>query len=530
MIRIETILKEVSIYRSGCEMIRRGEVHLAPGRHACRIYGLSAGSDTGSVRVKTSGGLSAANVQTVYADADEQKELTREIDEQIRLAEADIEACDMQAKLWKDNLSFSSEAPDLKLMEQYAVILPEKLREIAERKIRLEKQKEELLKKREETEKEMSCPYVEAILECEAEGDYVIQTEAYDYGASWHPVYEIRADGESEELSLRLRAAMRQTTGKDWEQVSLRLYTGNPSHNADIPVLPSAHLKFRSAPILSTARPRLAGSMAKAMMADGAAEMMNEETAMLDFTEAKRNEAEVSAGETMTEYELKGVWDLKADGRDVMADLSEKQIACDFHVIAVPKKDSSAYLAAAVKTADIQDILDTGASVYLNGMYAGEVTVRADLTKETCELSLGRDETVSVRRTQKKKYTSSVLLKGQYKTEYVYETTVVSHKQKPCRITVIDQIPVSEEKTIIVEKGDLSSAVLNEETGEVVFEAQLQPQESRTFVLSWNVLWPKDRQITETAVSAVRGPKFCPVCGSMAEGAFCPECGARIPG
>ena len=215
-----------------------------------------------------------------------------------------------------------------------------------------------------------------------------------------------------------------------------------------------------------------------------------------------------------------------SDGKEVMADLSEKQIECEYHVVTVPKKDTGAYLAAAVRTADLEDVLHSRAAVYLKDTYAGEVVINADLTKDTYELSLGRDETVSVRRNQTRKYTSSVLLKNQYKTEYAYETAVVSNKQKPCKVTVIDQIPVSEEKTIIVEKTELSGGKLNEETGEVVFEAELAPGESRTFTLAWNVLRPKDKEIVEAEAPAASG--FCPVCGAKVFGRFCPECGAEV--
>ena len=251
-----------------------------------------------------------------------------------------------------------------------------------------------------------------------------------------------------------------------------------------------------------------------------------EETVQMDFAAAKGTEAEVNVQETMTEYDLPGTWNLVSDGQETMADLSEKQIECEYHIVAVPKKDNRACLAASVKTSDLADVIHSRAAVYLKDTYTGEVLIEPDQTKDTYELSLGRDESVSVRRTQKKKYTSSVLLKNQYRTEYVYETVIVSSKQKPCRITVIDQIPVSDEKTIIVEKGNLSGGKLNEETGEVVWDMELAANESRTAELSWNTVWPKDREITEVQTPA--GRRYCPQCGAEVFGKFCPECGTVV--
>ena len=525
MKNLETKLSSVSVYRRGCQMTSEGRIEMEAGSVRCRIEGLTAGTDSESVRLRTSEGLKAYEVQVVYPDEDEQKEITREVDEKITLCDAAIDACQVQEELWKSNLSFKSrEGLDLAKMEEYEGMLAEKLTRAAERKLALEKEKEGLLKERRELEKKLGRPYVTAVLSCEKDGTYYVQLQTFDHAASWHPAYEIRTDGETGPLSLRLRAAVRQNTDADWEQTELKLYTGTPSQAAGIPVLNPTHLRFYQ-PVMYAKRASAPGNM---MMAMGSAMMdaAMEETAEMDFAESERTEAEVNAQETMTEYALKGKWNVASDGKEVMADLSEKQIECEYHVVTVPKKDTSAYLAAAVRTADLEDVLHSRAAVYLKDTYAGEVVINADLTKDTYELSLGRDETVSVRRNQTRKYTSSVLLKNQYKTEYAYETAVVSNKQKPCKVTVIDQIPVSEEKTIIVEKTELSGGKLNEETGEVVFEAELAPGESRTFTLAWNVLRPKDKEIVEAEAPAASG--FCPVCGARVFGRFCPECGAEV--
>ncbi|MCR4951306.1 MAG: mucoidy inhibitor MuiA family protein [Solobacterium sp.] len=526
---IETIIRKVSLYRSGCTLTREGGVSLSAGTQACRIEGLTSGASTDSVRIRTSEGCTASGVQVMYPDEEEQKKRTEEIDGQIALCDARMAAVDTQEALWKENIRFpKKENAELDLLLRYADLLPEKLEECAKKKAQLKKEKEQLLKQREEIEKKISRPYVTVLLTAEKEGTYYVQAEYNDYSASWNPVYEIRAEGEEDPLLLRLRAAMRQNTGEDWKDVPVTLYTGNPSVSGNIPVLPETHLKFReevkyarmaSAPMAKNMMLGAASAMMDMAMADGA-------TAEMSFEEAAMTSAEVNEGETMTEYVLPGVWSIVSDSSDVMADLNRKEIPCSYHVVSVPKKDAGAYLAAEVKTADLEDILNSSASVYLKGTYAGDVMINADLTKETYDLSLGKDETVKVKREQKKKYTSSVLLKGQTKTEYVYEITVVSNKKKDCRITVIDQIPVSDEKTIIVDKGELSGGKLNEESGEVKWDLTMKPQEKKVFTLSWTVSWPKDKKITETAVSS--GSRFCPECGARVFGQFCPECGARV--
>ena len=140
---------------------------------------------------------------------------------------------------------------------------------------------------------------------------------------------------------------------------------------------------------------------------------------------------------------------------------------------------------------------ETPASVYVKGAFAGNVVLQPDMTKETYDLSLGVDETMKVKRTQKKRQTSQVLLKGQKKTEYEYEINVTSRKEKTVSVTVTDQIPVSDEKTIIVDLLDRSEGVLKEDTGLIRWDFELAPAAAKVLKLAYTVAWPKDKKTEE---------------------------------
>ena len=168
--------------------------------------------------------------------------------------------------------------------------------------------------------------------------------------------------------------------------------------------------------------------------------------------------------DVMMEYELPGEWDVDKE-TEIYCDLNDQYVDCRYHVVALPKIDGNAYLAAEVATAALEDLQQTEAAVYNKGTYMGNVYLNADMTEEKYDLSLGVDETVKVVRKQLRKHTSNVLLKGQKKTEYEYEIKVTSRKNKTCQLTIIDQIPVSQDKTIIVDTRNLSGGKLKEETG-----------------------------------------------------------------
>ena len=125
----------------------------------------------------------------------------------------------------------------------------------------------------------------------------------------------------------------------------------------------------------------------------------------------------------------------------------------------------------------------------------GNAWISPDLSKDTYDISLGKDETVKVERKQVRKYTSNILLKGQKKTELEYEITLTSRKPRAAQVTVLDQIPVSNDKSIIVEKDDISGAEFDEKTGQVKWEFSLEGGEKAVKKLSYNVSYPKDKTI-----------------------------------
>ena len=200
--------------------------------------------------------------------------------------------------------------------------------------------------------------------------------------------------------------------------------------------------------------------------------------------------------ETMTEYDLTGRWDI-LNGQEILCDIRTDELACRYHSAAVPKLSDEVYLAAEVNTSDLEEMQGTPASVYLKGAFAGNVILEPDMTKDKYDLSLGVDETMKVKRTQKKRHTSQLLPKGQKKTEYEYEIVITSRKEKEVSVTLTDQIPISDEKSINVEPVQLSGAEYDKDTGLMHWNFNLAPSESKTLTLAYNVSWPKDKVTQE---------------------------------
>lgn len=497
----DTKVTAATIYRSGCVVTRKGTVHLPEGRHDLIIRGLSSGAEDMTARLALPESLEGSNVQVRNLTKEEKEEITKETERKIEELDTRIELLTGLAEIWKNNADFTGkESVNLSEMTDYLEKLPERIEKLGLEVRELQLKRADLQKELKEKEQESSRKVMTAQVNVPQEGTYPLEVRYHDAGAYWYPVYEIHTDGETSGLNLRLRAKLREMTGEDWNDVKVSLFTGNPSVSGTIPELNPVHVRFYQP--MPRRQNALMGMMAMSMAKTAAVaeeEICDEDA--VDYSEEQVEEieaptAEVKQGETMTEYELPGLWNLEK-GRDVMADLSRETIEAEFHNVIVPKLDAEVFLAAEIKTSSVEHLMNTDADVYLKGTYAGQVHIHPDLTEKTYDISLGRDETVKVKRRQTKNHTSNVLLKGQKKTEYEFETVITSRKDKPCKITVWDQIPVSDDKSIVVESVELSKGVLEEKTGKIRYDFELNPKESKTLVLNYTVAWPKDKQIQE---------------------------------
>ena len=500
----QTQLKEVSVYRAGCVTRRTASVPLKAGKQTVRLSGLSGTSDGASLRLHVPEGVTGSNVQVEYRTADAREEEKKALTEAIARLKRDLGLKQKYISFWEKNAIFTERQTDIAEMTAYLEKLPERMESLYRETDALTAEiaeKEKALRKLQET---LNLPYVTAELTAEADGTYPVMLTVLEHAANWNPVYEIHAEDGTDSLLLRLRATLRQDTGEDWEGVRVTLYTGNPTVSGTIPVLNPVYLRIYERPLakgriaMPTAM-KLSANMARDEAVAGGA--MEESVMMADadfgtFSEVNAGSGTAVQGDTMTEYALSGTWDVKK-GQEIVLDIEEKTLPCRYHTVAVPKYASSAFLAAEVKSVLLTDLQNTEASVYLKGTYTGRVYLCPDLAEETYDLSLGTDETVKIRRTKKKEYTSTVLLKGQKKTEYEYETVITSAKAKTADITVLDQVPLSGDKTIVVEKGDLSGGKEDEKTGIIRWSFRLEPKASKTIRLSWQTAWPKDKEIRE---------------------------------
>ena len=227
--------------------------------------------------------------------------------------------------------------------------------------------------------------------------------------------------------------------------------------------------------------------------------MFDEDTAVLEpMAEARPPEATVAERTNSVEYVVPGAWDVLGNGEATVVEVRTTEVPARYRWRAVPLIDDNVYITAVLEEPLAPEAAGEKASVYLEGEYCGSVTLDVPEGDQTQEISLGADARMRTSRRLVRRHVSSTLLRGRRTSEETYELEVRSQRGEPACVVLLDQVPLSEDKNIVVEVADSGGALLDTDTGELRWELDLGANASAARRFTYTVTHPKDLRIDES--------------------------------
>ncbi len=516
---VDSEIKKVVVYRQGAKISRTATITLTPGNQEIVLDDLTSTIDPNSllVNIKGSAILLSASVRTNFLGYKTLPERTKQLKDSFILISDKIDWLNTEQmiyqgeeKLISDNQKIVNEeqkttATDIaQLAEFYRTRLTNikmkiyqnniELRDLKERKSRLEQQLQELQYKK-------GQKMGEVVLNISAEQISKV-TISFSYltrKAGWSPLYDIRCQGIKDPIDLLYKANVYQTSGYDWKGIDLVISTGNPTVNNQRPVLQPWYINFFEPVVMGY------GAMEKSKRA--AAPMTSnvyldadesEEAAFFDLeTVAPPVPYEVTqtTNQMAIEYEIKVKQDIPADGKEHIVPISKFELPATYSYHTVPKLDQHAYLLAKVGEYNQYNLLPGNSNIFFEGMFIGRSYLNPEVTSDSLIVSLGRDDRISVKRNMLKDFTSQKVV-GSNKTELKgYELILRNNKNQPVSLDVLDQIPISQNKEIEVNIEEQGGAKYNADYGSLLWKIDLAPGDTKKIRFVYSVKYPKDKQI-----------------------------------
>jgi len=312
--------------------------------------------------------------------------------------------------------------------------------------------------------------------------------------AGWYPSYDIRVDNITKPVTIFYKANVFQSTGVTWKDVKLSFSNATPWVAGDVPVLNPWFIDYYNPqpPIMIRG---VASGVKRANKAE-VAEMAVADAAMQEkVMEAAPVAVEKQIGETTVTFDITSPYSLLSDGKVQTIEIQRTTTPADYKYVTTPKLSPLAYLTGNITDWAEQNLIGGEATLYFENTFVGKSYLNVNQLKDTLTVSLGTDNSILVKREKRQDFTSRKVL-GSNKTEtYSFLITVRNNKTIPIRITVNDQIPISSNSGIEVDAVELSGGKHNSQTGEIKWDLEIKPQETRQLILTYSVKYPKDKTI-----------------------------------
>jgi uncharacterized protein (TIGR02231 family) len=319
--------------------------------------------------------------------------------------------------------------------------------------------------------------------------------------AGWTPLYDIRSEAATGKISLTYKAQVRQQTGLDWNDVKLSISTNNPYANKTKPELSPWYIDYQEF------RKQLQEkSRARTEAYSDDAPAVNSSAMNMGFMYSTNGVAEVNAlgAEQFTtivqqlisaEFKIDLNYSIASDNQVRMVLVKQSELNTTFRYYAVPKLDPGVYLVAQMTKLDELQLVPAKANIFFDGTYIGETYLDPTTIDDTLNLSLGKDPNIVVKRTLLKNQSKERIIQDKKERNFAYNIEVRNLKSSEIELIIQDQVPLTTNPEITIEKSNLGKGTLDEKTGLIEWKLKLKAKENQTFDYDFKVRHPKDKVV-----------------------------------
>lgn len=506
-VNVNSTIKEVTVFLKGAQITREATLSLTSGTNYLVFNNLSSNLNPNSIQIQGNKDISILSVNHIQkqfsedeytgdlklvGDSLENVNFKLGLREGLKTVYAEEQSMILANKSLKgentgvniEDLMELSDFYRIRLKDiQYKIVeLDVEIKDLKKEQKRLTKRFNDLKQNR-----QAGASKIKLALSSKLPLNTTIRISYLVYNAGWKPDYDIRANQINEPLELVYRGNIKQNTGNDWNNVNLKLSTGNPTINGSLPSLNTWYVDMQSnQPIVL----RGARSDAKMEAVAYTANNLTMDSEEIDGPSVSKQQAAVS-----NIFTISIPYSVPSDNKAYTVELQKNELQAEFNYFAVPKLDQHVYLLAQVTGWESLNLLAGNTNIYYRGTYVGRSYIDPSLGQDTLNLSMGADPEVIVNKEVVNDYKKKRGLANENKITYSYVITSKNNKSSSINLIVEDQVPVSKNKGVQVALINSSNATYDPTTGKLTWEIKLDEGTSKNTKLSYSITYPKDQNI-----------------------------------
>ena len=191
------------------------------------------------------------------------------------------------------------------------------------------------------------------------------------------------------------------------------------------------------------------------------------------------------------EYEIDIPYTIPSDGQDYSIKMKELSVPVKYIYHAVPKLDEDAFLTAELTDWTKLNLLPGKSNIYYEGTFVGSSNIDTEKASDTLSISLGRDKNIAIKREGNTELFDKRVVGSYIKETIGWKISVRNNKDTKINIVIEDQFPISYRKSIDVDRIDYVGAKLDDKTGMLLWDLELNANESKDVQFNYQVRYPK---------------------------------------
>jgi len=206
---------------------------------------------------------------------------------------------------------------------------------------------------------------------------------------------------------------------------------------------------------------------------------------------------EVNAVEKQTNvvFDIKNPYTILSDGKQFAVEIGDYDFKADYEYFAAPKLSEEVFLTAKINGFTEANLISGEANIFFEGTYLGKTLLDVQNSSDTLTLSLGTDKNVIIKREKQKDFNERQFIGSSQKDSRSFIIDIKNRKSQAINLIIEDQLPISTNGDITVEKQEISKAKYDETNGELTWQMVLQPNEQKKLALKYQVKYPKNKPI-----------------------------------
>ena len=339
-------------------------------------------------------------------------------------------------------------------------------------------------------------------LNVSSDGPVTLEITYVARGASWDAVYDARLDGTRVEWNYL--AQIKQHTGEDWRTpYALTLSTATLATGIDKPELPPwrvfrweppqpRRMKTRAA--MERDEDALFDMAPPAAMASPAPQMAEMEMERMSMS---YDTAQVESDGPSVTYKIAAAREIPSDDEPHQVNITTLHFDATLDYFCAPKADEHAFVRAKFKNSSEFLMLPGEVSLYHAQDFVGTRETETVAPNEQVELFLGAEPRLRVERKETQREVNKAGLMGSNAgARFAYRITIDNPSLDAARVTVLDQIPVAQDRSIKVELREASPKPSEQNAqGELTWNLEIKKGDKPAIDFGFTVEYPKDLRI-----------------------------------